>query len=101
MPRREKKIAPNLPLFTVRAPAIRYRNPSTSYIKIENNESGNDLLVCDLFKQNLYRFNKHLEVTDSMFSSGAIVDIDFQPEGMLTCNIGTFNPTNNKYGEAR
>src|SRR3954471_5415736 len=57
MPGKETKIAPNLPLFTVRAPAIRYSNPSTSFVKIENNESGNDLLVCDLFKQNLYRFN--------------------------------------------
>lgn len=36
-----------------------------------------------------------------MFSSGAIVDIDFQHKGMLTCNIGTFNPTNSKYGEGR
>ena len=101
IPARKTKTAPKLPLFTVRAPAIRYNDPSTSFVKIEHHSAENDLLVCDLFKQNLYRFNKHLDVVDSMFSSGAIVDIDFQREGMLTCNIGTFNPTNNKYGEAR
>lgn len=94
-------ITNNLHLFKAQIPGFRYDNPATSFVKINQNKLIPQLVVCDLFKQTIFRFDKQLRMFDSLPSSGAVVDIDFQPRGMLSCNIGTFNPTNSKYGEAR
>ena len=97
----ENKIAEPFSLFSPELPSFTYNNPSSSYIKIEQKASSQDLIVCDLFKQTIYQYDKKLKIVDSMISSGAIVDMDLKNEGMLTCNIGTLNPTNYSYGEAR
>jgi hypothetical protein len=98
---RSVRIIDSLPLFSVFEPSMKYDNPAISYVKIQSVGSKRQLLVVDVFKQNFYRFDKTLKILDSMGSSGAIVDIDFEKKGMLTCNIGTFNPTTGKYGDGR
>jgi len=89
-----------LPLFAINTPSIKYDAPSISLVKIDSAAS-HPLIAADLFKKTIYRFNKDVRLIDSMQFSGEVVDIEFQKEGMLTCNIGIFNPTNEKYGEAR
>jgi hypothetical protein len=90
----------SLPDFLVKAPALKFQAPSVSSLAIDPG-SANPLLAVDIYKQTLFRFDKHLKLVDTLFSSGAIVAMEREKDRWLTCNIGIFNPTNEKYGEAR
>lgn len=89
-------------LFTVQVPRLAYNNPAISFLKIQPAGSyPQHLFISDLFKQRAYRFDSQLNVVDSLSSTGAIVDVDFREKEMLTCNMGIFDPTNEKYGDVR
>lgn len=97
-----QSIKKEVSLFNVIAPSFYYENPSTSYVHINENNSGNALIACDAIKQNIYFFNGKLDVIDSIHNSqGPVVDIDFGKNEALACNIGFMNPTNNKLGKGQ
>jgi hypothetical protein len=56
------------------------------------------LLLGDVTSSSLYRFNNHLQMTDSLHGDGAIVDIDFAEGKSMACNVGVIVPNNGKFG---
>jgi hypothetical protein len=98
---RRRSIQLGLPIFALRRPNFTYDNATTSFVKINNSDSSHALIISDVFRRNIYFFNRQLEVQDSVSSSGPIVDIDFTQNRMLACNIGVLNPNNGKFGKGQ
>jgi len=96
---RVKSIQPDISLFSAQYPKFTYEDPSTSFVKIRPGDSLHPLIISDVFRQNIYFFDKQLQVKDSVFCGGPIVDMDFMQHRMLACNIGILNPNNGKSGE--
>ena len=94
-------IQSGLPTFSVQYPKFSYENPTTSFVKIQAAGYPSPLIISDVFKQNIYFFNRQLEIEDSVHCSGPIVDIDFIQNTMLTCNIGNLYPNNGKLGKGQ
>ncbi len=91
-----------LSLFKLLKPALHYTNPSTAFVKINDEDSLHRVVISDAQKQNLYFLNRQLEVTDSVHSDiGQIVNIDFRQNDMLACNIGIMNPHNGRFGKGQ
>ena len=104
LPPQDRPIAlqPNSHLFDIETPALHYDNPATSFVKINPpGKPGQSLLISDMFKQTIFQFDDKLNFVDSLFSAGGIVDMSFSNNRMLTCNMGIFDPTDEKYGDAR
>ena len=103
LPKQDRKlpIQNGLSLFTVQIPHFSYENSSSSFVKINSGDSSYPLIISDVTKQNIYFFNNQLEIKDSVYSSGPVVDIDFTKNKMLACNIGVLNPNNGLYGKAQ
>ena len=97
---RKKFLQSGVPTFSVQYP-ISYKDPVTSFVKIRTEDSLYPLIISDVVKQNIYFFNKQLELKDSVHCSGPIVDIDFTQNGMLACNIGILNPNNGRFGKGQ
>ena len=97
---REKSIQSGVRTFSVQYP-LAYEDPVTSFVKIRTEDSVYPLIISDVLKQNIYFFNKQLEIKDSVHCSGPVVDIDFIQNGMLACNIGILNPNNGKFGKGQ
>ncbi len=98
---RKQRIENNLSLFTVRLPSISYYNPTTSFVKINSNDSLHPALISDVLKQTMYSFNENLHVTDSIPTAGPVVHIDFTEKQMMACNVGVLNPNNGRAGKGQ
>jgi FG-GAP-like repeat len=96
---RQQAIQNGLSLFTVQTPHISYENPASSFVKINPGDSS--LIVSDVTRRNIYFLNSQLEIKDSVYSSGPVVDIDLSKNKMLACNIGVLNPNNGMFGKAQ
>ena len=97
--KRKYPIKIGLPLFNVEIPNINYQMPATCYVKINSQDSLHPLVISDAIKQNLYFINRKLEITDSIKTGGPIVNIEFNKNNLLACNIGILNPNNGKFGK--
>jgi hypothetical protein len=98
---RRRAIKEGLTLFRPEIPSSRYDGPMTCLTSMDTSGKAHTLLVFDVRQGNLYRLSSALELLDSLHSNGAMVDIVFQPEGLLACNIGMMNPNNGKFGRAQ
>jgi hypothetical protein len=98
---RKLSIQNGLSLFTVQTSHFSYENPASSFVKINHDDSAHRLIISDVTRQNIYFFNSQLEIEDSVYSSGPVVDIDFTKNKMLACNIGILNPNNGMFGKAQ
>ncbi len=98
--KRSLSIKEGLSLFKVEKPDIYYKNSATCYIKILPSDSSHSILIGDAVKQNLLFINKNLQVKDSISTGGPIVNIDFNKNNMIACDIGILNPNNGKFGKA-
>ena len=98
---RKRSIQNGLSLFTVQTSHFNYENPASSFVKINPGDSIHPLIISDVTKQNIYFFNSQLEIKDSVYSSGPVVDIDFTKNKMLACNIGVMNPNNGMFGKVQ
>lgn len=96
---RDERIQDSLPLFSVQTPSFKYDNATISFIKIHPPDFPYALAISDAFKQTTYFLNQNLQPADSFHSSGPVVDMEFQPNKMLVCNIGILNPNNGKFGK--
>jgi hypothetical protein len=103
LPPQKKKYAIKdaLSVFTVEHPDFHYANPATTYVKIRSGDSLHTVIVADAFEENLYFFNSKLKVLDSLKTTGPVVDIDFEKNRWLLCNIGNLNPNNGKSGNGQ
>ncbi|HEY1871904.1 MAG TPA: VCBS repeat-containing protein, partial [Chitinophagaceae bacterium] len=98
---RQYPIEIGLPLFKVETPYYNYKNSISTYVKINPNNSLYPLMIGDAGRRNLYFFNSELKVKDSVRCSSPVVDIDFQQDRMLACEIGILNPNNGRHGTAK
>ncbi|MBE7173962.1 MAG: VCBS repeat-containing protein [Williamsia sp.] len=94
---RTTPIHSTLPLFAAQAPGITEPSPGISAVCIH--AAAHEFMTADLLRQNLVRYNNKLEVIDSLHLFGRLVDIQLLPDNLLTCNIGVFSPTNDKWGK--
>ena len=103
LPKQDRKLSiqNGLSLFTAQTPNISYENPTSSFVKIKTDDSVYPVIISDVTRRNIYFFNGQLEVKDSVYSSGPVVDIDFTKNKMLACNIGVLNPNNGMFGKAQ
>ena len=101
LPKQDRKeaIRSGLSLFNVQRPDFTFEAPGISFIKINADDSLHPLLVSDVFRRNIYCFTRELAIKDSVNAGGPIVDIDFDKQEMLACNIGVLNPNNGKFGK--
>jgi len=96
---RQRPIAmTGLSQFEVREPALHYDMPATTMVKIDTQSAGRGLLFFDINGRNLYRMDTALAVTDSLHDGGGIVDMQWQGQGWIACNIGVLTPNNGKWG---
>lgn len=98
---RKQHIGSNLSLFSVRVPSFSFYNPTTSFVKINQNWALNPILISDVFKEKMYFFKSNLQIIDSISVRGPVVNIDFVGKQMLACNAGILNPNNGRYGKGQ
>lgn len=97
---REEKITLGLPLFKVEVPPAYYHTPTTCYVKINASDTIHPIVISDAFKQNIYFINRNFQLTDSIVQSGPVVDVDYEKDALLACDIGMLNPNDGKFGKA-
>jgi len=97
---RKQPIKDGLSLFKVDTSQLYYQNSATSYLKILPSDSPYSIIIGDAVKHDLVFLNKNLQVKDSLKTAGPVVDIDFNKNNMLACDIGVLNPNNGKFGKA-
>ncbi|HTF30128.1 MAG TPA: VCBS repeat-containing protein [Flavitalea sp.] len=95
---RNKIAHKSLPFFKVEMPPFQYDSSAVSFIHINQSASGPELLFNDIRKQQLFRLNKNLVLSDSIVRTGNIVDMEFHNGKTVICDIGQLNPTNGKFG---
>lgn len=92
------KINNNLTGFKPQVPLFTYADPAISFIKIDISSPRPQLVLSDIRKQQIFRFNDSLHLIDSMNSFGSIVDMVFSKNKIIACDVGLINPTNAKFG---
>lgn len=97
--KRKEAIKIELPLFKVEVPNINYKNSATCYVKVNTQDSLHPIIISDALKQNIYFINRKLEIADSVTQTGPVVDIDFNKNNLLACDIGVLNPNNGRFGK--
>lgn len=98
--KRKNHIQPGLSLFEVEKPEYYYQNSATCYLKIFPPDSPNSIILGDAIKKNIYFLNEKLQIKDTIKTAGPVVDINFNKNNMIACDIGILNPNNGKYGKA-
>ncbi len=87
------------PLFQAQKLEAFYPSPATSFVRID--PASRQLIVTDLQKQNVVWYDATLHAVDSLHLFGRIVDITTAGDSLIACNIGSFAPTNERYGKAQ
>lgn len=98
--KRDQKIQTSLPLFSVQYPSFQYNDAATSFIKINPGHLPYAVVISDAFRKASYFLNRNLQVVDSTHS-GAIVNMEFEINKILACDIGVLNPNNGKFGKGQ
>jgi hypothetical protein len=98
--KRHQTIDTTLSLFSAQYPSLHYDNAGTSFIKINPSFSPYAVVISDAFRKTTYLLNKNLQAIDSS-NTASLVDMEFQPNKILTCNIGVLNPNNGKFGRGQ
>jgi hypothetical protein len=87
-------------LFAVDTPVFKTGIPTTCFVHIDTAASPAQVVVSDMITKNIFRFDSHLRLLDSLRNISPVVDMEKTPDGLITCNIGVMNPNNGKYGSA-
>lgn len=91
-------ISNNLSLFKAVVPSFSDLSPRISYIHIDTNAVSHCLMLSESNRKRIYKFNAQLQLLDSVYTAGSIVDIAADKSSSVACNIGIMVPTNGKYG---
>ena len=97
---RSHPIKMGLPLFSVQFPHFNYKDPTSAYVKINTDSFLFPIITSDVIEKNIYFFNSHLNLMDSIQNRGPVVNMSFAKDEMIACNIGILNPNNRKVGKA-
>jgi hypothetical protein len=95
---RKTPIEKDLTLFRPIAPSISYDHAATCYIKVDTSSFPHTLLLADVFRKSMYRFDGNLNLKDSVYMGGPVVDLTIGPSSWLACNMGIMNPNDGKFG---
>ncbi len=95
---RKDSIKKDLQIFTAIQPRFKYPVPTTCFVRIDS--TNHSIILCDANNKKIFRFNKDLELIDTLKVSGPVVDINFKKNEWLACNIGNINPNDAKLGNA-
>lgn len=87
-------------LFTIETPEFKRHLPTTSFVQIDTVSTSRQVIMSDMTTKNIYRFNNHLQIIDSIQSASPVVDLERNQSDFIACNIGVMNPNNGKYGSA-
>jgi hypothetical protein len=90
----------SLKQFEAISPPVKYPVPATCFVKINELDSLEPVIITDAHKQMIYGVNRNLEYADSIKTKGPVVNIELNNGGWVTCNIGILNPNNGKFGSA-
>lgn len=93
---REQVIDTGTALFTTSTPQLKLMPPATCFVKIDTLHRR--ILSADIAQQALFVFNNQLQLTDSLRTGGAVVDMVPSAQGAIACNMGAFSPNNAKAG---
>jgi hypothetical protein len=96
---RKEKITAGLTLFKAEIPALSLNNAATTYVKINASDTAHPIVISDALKKNIYFINRNFEIKDSVTGTGPVVDINYNKNYLLACNIGVLNPNNGKFGQ--
>jgi hypothetical protein len=97
---KKDSIKMDLDLFAVLKPKFTYPIPTSCYVKIDTSLMKHTILLCDANTKKIFRFDKDLQLTDSLKLSGPVVDLDFKKHELIACNMGNMNPHDGKLGSA-
>lgn len=97
--KRQHEITKDLHSFKIELPHFLYNDATISFIHIDTTGKPYRLIVSDVVKKSTFLLDKNLEVIDSIHNTGPIVDMNFNAEDILACNIGVLNPNNGKFGK--
>ena len=97
--KRKYPIKTGLSLFELEIPNIHYENPATCCVKINSSDSLHSLILSDAVIKKVYFLNGRMQLTDSITTSGPIVNLDFDRKNLIACDIGILNPNNGKFGK--
>jgi hypothetical protein len=87
-------------LFKVGIPVLEKYMPTTCLVRIDTSAFPTQLIVGDMMRKNIFRFDNRLSLSDSLKSNSPVVDLEIHKHEIITCNIGIMNPNNGKYGSA-
>lgn len=88
----------NLSQFAVHPLSWSPAPAATCFVSLDSTLMPRRLLTTDLLKRCVRCLNPSLQVADSAYTDGPIVNIDRQQNNLFLCNIGLLNPTNTKVG---
>ncbi len=98
--KRQHPITTGLTLFKPIVPPYSYPDATISFVHIDSSNKTYSLIVSDVIKQETFFLDKDLSILDSLPNKGPVVNIDFNKENLLACDIGDLNPNNGKSGKA-
>ena len=96
---RKEKITEGLPLFKVEIPTLPFKKAATCYVKINAGDTVHPIVISDVLKKNIYFINRDFQITDSITGTGPVVDINYNKNNLLACDIGILNPNNGRFGK--
>jgi hypothetical protein len=98
---RSKPIKAGLQVFRVQFPGDSYPSAATCFVKIDTTGPARQLIVFDLTRKFILRYDQELLLKDSIKTDATITDIDFGDDNMIACNVNLINPNNGKFGKAQ
>lgn len=91
-------ITSGLHLFTVITTPASYDSARTCFVGIDSIMYPRTLVIGDVNKKEVVRFNSQLQPVDSFLVKDPVVDIDFKKDSAIVANIGVIIPNNGRYG---
>lgn len=88
----------NIPGFEIMVPGFNYPQPAVAFLSI-NTGATQPVLWNDIGTGKFYAADKLLQLADSVYSPGNIVDIEIADGKYTLLDIGQLNPTNAKLGK--
>ncbi|QEC68473.1 VCBS repeat-containing protein [Panacibacter ginsenosidivorans] len=91
-------ISSDLSQFKPIVPAFNDPVPRISYINVDTVMAPHNVIICEVNRKGIFRFNNDLQLHDSLYPVGSIVDMSMKKASAVACNIGIMVPNNGKHG---
>ncbi len=96
----DQEISSGLKLFKPVSPLFSVPSPTVSYIKIDTVMMAHTLMLYEVSRKSIYRFNSNLEQLDSIHAGASIVDLTAGKNTAITSDMVVMVPNNGKHGTA-